>query len=371
MFELFGDFFVGSGGAEGAVPRPPVGIEGGVGRFGERAVSGEAVGERCCAVRRRAHERMPERDARTDVDQARVDCGRCVDERDAQRARRVPHDDRIARRLGRRQREKALRRRREIGDLLTKCRFDLAGTWPFVGHRKTARQFKGCQPLRPFDERERIATAFGDDATAYAFVEWCAQPRSEQGLRVGRAESFDEQLRKRCKILDRHSGREDERDVLGQQPARDERQRLRRTAIEPVRVVDDAQQRAAVCGAGEQIQDRESDEEPVGRGAGAQSERGPGRVALRLGQLPDAIEHRRTELVQTGERQLHLTLDTRGFRDREALRRVDEILQERGLADARFAAQHEHPALPVTRRLEERVKRLTFARTSDQGGHET
>ena len=65
---------------------------------------------------------------------------------------------------------------------------------------------------------------------------------------------------------------------------RDERQRLCRGRIEPLRVVHDADEGSVFRGVGEQTQDRQADEEPVRRVAVAQTERGAKRIALRAGE---------------------------------------------------------------------------------------
>ena len=79
--------------------------------------------------------------------------------------------------------------------------------------------------------------------------------------------------------------------------------------VEPLRVVDDAHERLLLGGLGEQAQDRQPDEEPIGWRSGAQAERRAQRVALRVRQLLETAEHGRAQRVQAGERELHLGLD--------------------------------------------------------------
>jgi hypothetical protein len=66
---------------------------------------------------------------------------------------------------------------------------------------------------------------------------------------------------------------------------------------------------------------------------------------LGLRQPVEAIEHGRTELVQPVVGQLHLGLDAHGPGDVRPLRSVDDVRQERRLADAGLAAQHHDPGL--------------------------
>ena len=48
--------------------------------------------------------------------------------------------------------------------------------------------------------------------------------------------------------------------------------------------------------------------------------------------------------MQRRERQLHLRFDAHGAHDPQISRRLDRVGQQRGLADARLAADHKHAA---------------------------
>ena len=104
---------------------------------------------------------------------------------------------------------------------------------------------------------------------------------------------------------------EDQPDRLGPQTTRHERQRLRRGRVEPLRVVDEADQRPLLGHVGQQAEDGQADEEPIRGIAVAQTERGAERFALRAGKALHAIQGRRAELMQPRERELHLRLDAR------------------------------------------------------------
>jgi hypothetical protein len=75
--------------------------------------------------------------------------------------------------------------------------------------------------------------------------------------------------------------REHQPDPLRQQPARDERERLRRHAIEPLRIVHDAHQRLLLGHVGEQAQHSQTHHEPIRWRPGSQPERRGQRVPLR------------------------------------------------------------------------------------------
>ena len=73
---------------------------------------------------------------------------------------------------------------------------------------------------------------------------------------------------------------EEQDDRLGGQSPSHEGQHLGGGTIEPLDVIDGADQRLRLRRLGEQTQDRQSDQEPIGLRAGAQAERGRQRVAL-------------------------------------------------------------------------------------------
>jgi hypothetical protein len=126
---------------------------------------------------------------------------------------------------------------------------------------------------------------------------------------------------------------EDQPDRLRTETARDERQRLCRGRVEPLRVVHHAHHGSVLRDVGEQTQDRQTDEQPIRGSAVTQAERDSKRIALRAGEALDAIQQRRAQLLQPSVRELHLRLDS-GRPANAASRRVrHQILQQRALAD--------------------------------------
>ena len=160
--------------------------------------------------------------------------------------------------------------------------------------------------------------------------------------------------------------REDEHDPLGQEAASHEREHSRRGAVEPLRVVDDAQERLLLGGLRQQVEDREPDEERVRRPSGAEPERDLERLALRIGQALHELEARRAQLLQRREGELHLSLDPDRAGDAEVRRRLDRVLEQRGLADARLAVDHQHAAVTVARGLEQPLEHVALALPAEQ-----
>ena len=70
------------------------------------------------------------------------------------------------------------------------------------------------------------------------------------------------------------------------------------------------------------------------------------------GQALEPIEHRRAQMLKGGERELHLRLDADRPQDAKVGGRADRVVQERRLAHARLAAEHESAALAPAHRVE-------------------
>ena len=75
----------------------------------------------------------------------------------------------------------------------------------------------------------------------------------------------------------------------------------------------------------------------------------------------EPIEHRRAQLMQPGEGELHLRLDTGGTVHTAARRLLDQVLQQRRLAHARLATHDQYPAVPRAHSLNQPVERVAFA----------
>jgi hypothetical protein len=87
---------------------------------------------------------------------------------------------------------------------------------------------------------------------------------------------------------------------------------------------------------------------------------------LRNREILEAIQHRRQQLVQPGEGELHLRLDTRGPHHTAARRLPDHVIQQRRLAHARFATHHQCPALTPANGVDEAVEYVAFGAPADE-----
>jgi hypothetical protein len=107
-------------------------------------------------------------------------------------------------------------------------------------------------------------------------------------------------------VIARLPDREQEQHGLSQQPPADEPEHLGRGVIQPLGVIDEADQRPLGGILGQQAQHRQTHHEPVRSSPCRQPERRPQRALLRLRQRGQAAQHRRAEQMQRRERQLHL-----------------------------------------------------------------
>ncbi len=119
---------------------------------------------------------------------------------------------------------------------------------------------------------------------------------------------------------------------------------MRRGLIQPLRIIDEAQQRLAGGHIGQQAQHRQPDQETIRRAARLQSERHSQSLALRPRQPVQAIQHPPAQLMQRRERQLHLRLDTLSAGHLEIGSRVGRIPQQSGLPDTRLTTHDQHAA---------------------------
>ncbi len=141
----------------------------------------------------------------------------------------------------------------------------------------------------------------------------------QQRSRIVPGQALHHELGQPGHVLARDPRREHQAHRVGRQPPRREPQRLRRGPVQPLLVIDHADQRAFPRRPGQQAQHGQSHHEPVRRRARSQAERGPQRLTLRTRKRPGMIQHRRAQLMQPREGQLHLRLHPRRPRHLEEI----------------------------------------------------
>jgi hypothetical protein len=166
----------------------------------------------------------------------------------------------------------------------------------------------------------------------------------------------------------RRPGREHQRYPLRQQAAPDESEDLGGGLVQPLRVVHDAQHRLLLGDLRHEAERREGDLEPVGAVSGGEPERDAEPATLRLGQRPEAAEHRRAQLVQPGEGKLHLRLDADHAGHRETRRLRGQLSQQFRLADPRLAPYDQDGAPAAAGFRDEPPQDLQLAGPAEQPG---
>ena len=131
-------------------------------------------------------------------------------------------------------------------------------------------------------------------------------------------------------------------------------------------VVDAADHGLGAARLGQQREGGQAHEESVGRRPGLAPERDAQGVALPRRDSLVAVEERQQREVHRRERQLRLGLDTGQSHDPHTIR-GGHVVEQRRLADAGLADEHERAAHAVARRRHECVERVPLGCAAEQG----
>src|SRR5258705_7222062 len=140
------------------------------------------------------------------------------------------------------------------------------------------------------------------------------------------------------------TNREQHRDVIGIEPTTDEAEQFQRFAIDPLRVVDDAQHRLVPSEVGDERQEGETDEKSIIHPPVAKPVRRVERNLLRPRKRAHAVADRQQQTMERRETEGHLRFDAGDPHYAEAVGSRDRVLQERGLSYAGLTLQHEFAA---------------------------
>ncbi len=353
------------------MPRSAIRVGFGIGRLGQRAMHVLAVSGARRAIGRRAHQRMTKPHPRTELDQPRRLGRRRRVRPDGEPLGHPPQQRHVPHRLGGRRQQQPLRRNRKRPDAPQETLLDLTRQRPRVRTPEPTGQLRRRQPPRQLQQGQRIAAGLGDDPVPDALVEPPGDRRIQKRTRIAVAQTPDHELRQPHQVViarteRRSTHREHQRHPLRQQPPRDEGQRLRGDPIKPLSVVHDADQRLLLGHLGQQAEHRQPHQETVRRAPRTQTERDGQRITLRTGKATEMPHHRHAQLVQPGERQLHLRLDASSPRDLTSCRAPHQVLHQRGLADPRLAAQDQHLTLTSPGACHQPIQRLALATPATQ-----
>ena len=232
------------------------------------------------------------------------------------------------------------------------------------GHRgrqaKPTRELRRGQPSRQLQQSERVATCLGNDPLQHRFIQPSRQDRLQQRSRITTAQGRNLDLRQTGERVARLSSSEHERDLLRKETAGREPKHLRRSAIQPLRVIDDTYEWLLLGSLGQEAEDRQSDQEPIRRGPRTESESDAKRVVLGLREALHKLEERGTQLLNRREWELHLRLDPEGPGDPKVPSHLDRVLEQRGLANPRLSTHHQNPAVPAGGGLQQPLEGLAL-----------
>ncbi len=239
---------------------------------------------------------------------------------------------------------------------------DLTGKVPGGGEREAAGELRRGHGLRQLQQGQGVATRLGDDPIADMVIEPARDDRDQEGASVVLGEPAEGELRQAVQhpLVRRLAHGEDDQERLGQHPPGDEPEDLARRSVEPLRVVDEAQQWPLGGDLRQEAERGERHEEPVGGAARREAEGDAQCVLLRFGDRVEVRQHRPAQLVQPGERQLHLGLDTRDPSDPEAGRLPSAMAQECGLAHAGLTTDGEDGAVASAGIFQQLVQHTTL-----------
>ncbi|GAA1171530.1 hypothetical protein GCM10009608_04790 [Pseudonocardia alaniniphila] len=224
-----------------------------------------------------------------------------------------PDQDGVAERLRRGDHQQLTGVRRQRRELAAEALLDPLRQWHRRGQPEPAGQLGGCQPARKLQQGQRIAAGLSNDPVEHPLVHRTGQRRAQQRPRVLVGQTAHHQLlQTRGLLLVRFllfaglARREDHRHGLSSQPPCGEHQGLRGGTVEPLNIIHHTDERLLPRHLRKQPEHSEADQQAARWVAVAQPERGGQRLPLRTREMGQLIQHRRAELVQPGERQLHL-----------------------------------------------------------------
>ena len=368
--QLGSDALIGLKRGLGPVPGPPVGIGARIGGLGDGVVGPPAIARRRGLVDGGTDQRVAEGDPGSRGEQPGCLGGASGVRADAKAPGRAPQQGRVAYRLGGGEEQEALGHLRKRRDPPLETLLYPAGHRQLACHAEPARQFRGRDPAGQFEQRQRVAAGLRDNPVADPLIDPAGNHRGQQGPGVSVGQALEDQL---GQARDRHRARvtdaDDHRDRFGFQPAGHEGQDLGRGLVQPLRVIDQAQQRLVRGHLGQQGQNRQTHEEAVRCAARTQPEGDAESITLRSGQPDTAIQHPAAELVQRREGQLHLRLDALSACHLEVLCGTGGVTQQLGLADTGLAAHHQRPAVPRPDVREQPVENHALLATAAEHHH--
>jgi hypothetical protein len=133
-------------------------------------------------------------------------------------------------------------------------------------------------------------------------------------------------------------------------------------------VLHETEQRPLLGRGRQQAQHGEPDQKPIRDVTRREAQGDVQRVPLGLRERVELLEHRRAELMDPGERELHLRLHARDLRHTESRGLTSGVPKQRRLSDARLASHDQDGALTLARICEDPVEHLALAGPVEKPG---
>ena len=173
------------------------------------------------------------------------------------------------------------------------------GSRPRAGSSKPPASSAAAHAARQLQQGERVAAGLGDDAVADALVEPARDRPRQQRPRVLVVQARERQLRQAVELVLGCPARARRTRSPPTRPAAAGRRSRApgRGAVEPLRVVDEAEQRPLLGDRGQQAEHRQRDQEAVGRVAGRAA---PARRSARRAAAPGARRAGRASARRAG-----------------------------------------------------------------------
>jgi hypothetical protein len=232
-------------------------------------------------VSRRADQRMPEPYPGAELRQP------CRRRRSGRRRVKAdppggpPYQRHVAGRVGRRQLHQPPGLVGKCLDLPTEAVFDPLVQRSRAGKPEPAGQLTRRQSPGQLQKRQRVPVRVRDDLLQDLLIQRSGQRRLQQRPRVTLGQACHGQLRQPRHVRARDPGREHHAHRVGRQPPRGEPQRLRRGPVQPLLVIDHADQRPLSGRLRQQPQYGQAHQEPIRCRAVGQAQRSLQRLSLR------------------------------------------------------------------------------------------
>lgn len=280
--------------------------------------------------------------------------------RDFEQTRGTPQHGRVTGGFGGGDEHQELRGFGEPPHLSEEVGLEAAADRQWIRQEADAGELLRAQFPGQLGHRQRATLGLGDDPPCDLRIDRPVDDRAEQLDCDVLGQAFDGEHRE---TLEGHMGlrggsyRKEQRDAVGVQPAAEERERVERLAVEPLRIVDHADQRPVPRHFGKQRQRGEADQEPIRRWSGNEPEGRPQRVTLPTGKPVEAVHERDEEALERREPEVGLGFDARDPSNAHPGRGLDRVVEQRGLAHAGLTPEDENATAAPARRGKHAVDR--------------